>query len=201
MEAGVRRRLRGILALVLVATLAAGCTTTDDQQLQPVDRTGDWVPATDPVQLTCADGLTGPDLWVDEIKLTDNLGSGLLEQLNRLPRAVAVGIPAPTADWYFRKAPLFVAPGTSTVTLSVPEDGRQYLFWTSAEAWTDGSVDNVDSAWATSQIAVTGCATLTTSYFGGLLVEDPTRCFTLDIREEGQPPEEVTIRGDGSACE
>ena len=187
-----------VLALLLVA-IVSGCTSAPDERPTPSQPASDWTPATAAIELGCVDGLTGPDLLTDANKLTSTVASALLEPLSQLPHAGDVGIPAPSVDWRFRKAPLFVAAGSHPVTLKVPDDGRQYLMWTSQEAWTDPEGDRVSSTWAATEVTVNACDELTTSFFGGLLVEDATRCFSLEIREEARH-EALSIRADGSNC-
>lgn len=158
--------------------------------------------ASESVELACDDGVAGTHSLRDEIALTDNVGADLRRTvISGLPRAVDVGRPAPNAGWFARKAPLFVAPRAQGVTLSVPDDGRQYLAWTSAEAWTgDPDATQLDSAWATPRVTVADCADSPVSFFGGLLVEDPEHCFTLTIEERGQRAQHIEIRGDGADC-
>ncbi|WP_454131439.1 hypothetical protein [Microbacterium lacticum] len=188
-----------MVILLLLVGATSGCTPSDNERSEPTQSSSAWSPSATAVQLGCEDGLTGPDLLTDETKLTDTVGSALLEQLSRLPQANDVGIPAPSEDWYFRKAPLFVAPGTPAVTLSLPEDGSQYLMWTSDDAWTGSAGEGISSAWAATELSITACPDLTTSYFGGLLVKDPSQCFPLEVRQEDQI-EVLSIRGDGAAC-
>lgn len=188
-----------VVALVLLAAVTAGCTSLGAEVPGPLQSSNAWESAGAPVRMGCEDGLTGPDMLTDETKLTDTVGSYLLEQVSRLPRARDVGIPAPSEEWYFRKAPLFVAAASPTVTLNVPEDGSQYLMWTSDDAWTGADGVGIIGAWAATELAITACQDMTTSYFGGLLVKDPTRCFSLEIRQEEQV-EAFYIRGDGADC-
>jgi hypothetical protein len=135
-----------VLSLLLLVAVTSGCTSSHGDRPEPVQPTSAWKPADGPVHLDCDDGLTGPDLLTDETKLTDTVGSGLLESVSQLPHAGSVGILAPSEEWYSRKAPIFVASGSPTVILNVPEDGWQYLMWTSEEAWTSADGDHVNGA-------------------------------------------------------
>ena len=188
-----------IVALLLLVVLTSGCAAPDGEGSETTPRDSSWAPAATPAQLHCEDGLVGPTPLTDQMKLTDTVGAALRGERSELPRAHDVGIPAPSEDWYFRKAPLFVSPGTPTVTLRVPGDGSQYLLWTSDDAWTDSDSDGISGAWAATELSVTACHDLTTSYFGGLLVHDPAHCFPLEVRQDDHT-EVRTIRGDGGAC-
>lgn len=199
----MRPRQNYALMWLLPIAMLSGCTShppDEEQEPTPLQSADAWNPAGDSIQLGCQDGLTDPDSFSDEITLTDTVGSDLRDPRPNLPHANDVGIPAPSKQWQFRKAPLFVAAGSAPVTLSVPDDGQQYLVWTSEDAWTNSENDQIASTWAATELTVTACEEMTTSFFGGLLIDDPTRCFPLQLQEEGHPVETLWIRGDGSTC-
>jgi hypothetical protein len=150
------------------------------------------------VQLQCADGFANSGSIVPSLLLTEGVGSALRDTISTLPKAMDVGIWAPTKEWSFRKAPLFLSAGSQVVTLEVPDDGRQYLVWTSADAWT-GADESVAArrGWTSSKVVAHGCAEAPTSFYGGLLVQDPTRCFSLTVTRAGQAAVALTISGDG----
>jgi hypothetical protein len=118
-----------------------------------------------------------------------------------LPKASEVGIWAPSKEWRFRKAPLFLSAGSQLVTLEVPDDGKQYLVWTSSDAWT-GADESVAArrGWTSPKVVAQGCAEAPTSFYGGLLVQDPTRCFPLAVTRTGQADVVLAISGDGRTC-
>ncbi len=154
------------------------------------------------VSLDCEDGVADPRPIPPQLLLTDRVGAALQDVNTALPNAADVGIPVPSnEEWKFRKAPLLLQAGAGTVTLEVPDDGRQYLFWTSADDWTgDGATAEDRRRWTATRATAQGCDGLTASFYGGLLVRDPARCFPLSIAESGRPETLLTIRGDGQAC-
>lgn len=153
------------------------------------------------VRLQCADGVTDPSPILPWLLLTDGVGSALRVTMSPLPKAVDGGIWAPSKQWSARKAPLFLAAGSGVVTLEVPDDGQQYLLWTSADAWTgvDASVE-ARRVWTSSKVIAEGCKGMTTSFYGGLLVLDPAHCFPLTITRTGHPAVTLAISGDGQTC-
>ena len=153
------------------------------------------------VRLQCADGVTDSGAIMPALLLTEGVGSELRSTRPTLPKAIDVGIWAPSKEWSIRKAPLFLSAGSQVVTLEVPDDGKQYLVWTSADAWT-GADESVAArrVWTSSKVVAQGCAEATTSFFGGLLVLDPTRCFPLTVTRAGQTAVTLAINGDGHTC-
>jgi len=133
--------------------------------------------------------------------LTDAVGSDLLQERGALPRAQDVGIPAASSDWLFRKAPLYLTEAVGSVTLTVPDDGKQFLLWVPSEAWVGAGAQVDDKRpWVTARLTASGCSDSVVGFFGGLLTLDPQHCFPLTIDQEHMPEQRLMIRGAGGSC-
>jgi hypothetical protein len=134
--------------------------------------------------------------------ITDTVGTAFVgSPVTTLPRAGDVGIAAPTsADWRFRKSPLFLAGTAATVTISVPDDGRQYLLWVPTNDWVGGATGAAHRPWISHRVVAAGCDQRGVGFFGGILAIDPERCFTLSVESADAPRLDLDVRADGGRC-
>jgi hypothetical protein len=184
-------RVTGIALALASLVVCAGCAAT------PVDPepTNTFTTHT---SLACSDGNAGAGPVPREFLLTDTVGAALRDGFGRLPKATDVGIPAPAPAWSFRKAPLVLTADAGRVTLTVPDDGKQFLLWVPSNTWVGANADG-KRPWITAQVTATGCERVT-SFFGGILVLDPERCFPLTIQQDGRPADELLLSGAGGTC-
>ena len=176
------------------------CTSAHAPQAAPTGLTPPAATVAIPPQvaLQCTQGNAETSPIPPDFLITDTVGTHFAHHpLSRIPRAVDVGVPAPSvADWRFNKSPLLLAAAATSVTISVPDDARQFLLWVPSAVW--GGEDQ--SAWITHQVIAAGCDRGGVSFFGGILATDPTRCFPLTIESGNRPPENLSVRADGHPC-
>jgi hypothetical protein len=184
------------ILMIGVLTSITACTTPVGRPAPSATPT-----MTSSVRLQCTDGVADSGPILPGLLLTEGVGSALRATMSSLPKAVNVGIWAPSNEWSFRKAPLFLAAGSGTVTLEVPDDGKQYLVWTSADVWTgDHASAEARRVWTTPKVIAEACKGTTISFYGGLLILEPAHCFPLTIVRTGHPAETQVIRGNGKTC-
>ncbi len=154
------------MAAILAISILGAVTACLPTPIAPTPSSTVSPTAAASVTLWCEDGVADPTPIPQEILLTEQVGGALLDERASLPKAVDVGIPEPSEEqWKFRKAPLFLQGGSGTVPLGVPEDGHQYLLWTSADAWTgdDASIEE-RQGWTSSRVVAHACEEQTTSF-------------------------------------
>jgi hypothetical protein len=194
-----RRRLSVVLAIGVLVAMTA-CTPSPAPHATPADLTPPepTVGIAPQVTLQCAQGNAETSPIAPDLLITDTVGTHFARHpLSRIPRAVDVGVPAPSsADWRFNKSPLLLTDAATSVTISVPDDGRQLLLWVPSAVW--GGAGQL--AWISHEVTATGCDRGGVSFFGGILATDPTRCFPLTIESASHPPENLTVRVDGHPC-
>jgi hypothetical protein len=188
-------RIAGLagIALGFASIVACAGCATGPVDPEPTDT------VTTHTALDCSDGNASVGAIASGFLLGDTVGAALRAPLGTLPKAMNVGIPAPSPAWSFRKAPLFLAADAGRVTLTVPDDGRQFLLWTPSSTWVGADAD-AKRPWVTAQVTASGCDS-GSSFFGGILVLDPERCFPLTIQLEGEPADRLLLSGAGGTCQ
>jgi len=86
-------------------------------------------------------------------------------------------------DWLFRKSPIVVAAGTESVTVSVPDDGKQFLAWVPVNIWTSGTPPDL-TEWSRTSITMQPCSNQAAAFLGGVLALTPDQCFTMHFQTE-----------------
>jgi hypothetical protein len=194
------RHLPVMLAACVLLTLAACTSTTPRPTPSPSPRP--TVGIAPQVQLGCSQGNAAGSALPSELLITDTVGTGFVgSQVMNLPLAGDVGIATPTsADWKFRKSPLFLAGASATVTISVPDDGRQFLLWVPTADWVGDATAAAQRPWITHQVVAAGCDQQGVDFLGGILTIDPERCFTLSVQSTDAPRLDLDVRADGGRC-
>ena len=194
-------RMSVVLAACVLSALAA-CTPA------PVTPTRAPTPPTPSptltiapqVELTCGQGNAQDAPIPPDLRLTETVGTNFVRHpVSKLPRAQDVGVAAPSSIWRFNKSPLSLE-GAATVTISVPDDGRQYLLWVPSTAWGGEATHVAQREWIAHQVVATGCDRGGVFFFGGILAIYPERCFTLSIESAGTPRLDLDVRADGGHC-
>lgn len=155
-----------------------------------------------PASLSCSQASDGTFPELDSalggrVKL-DLLSSAALSTVP-LARDVQLIVPE-GQDWLFRKSPIVIAAGTETVTVSVPDDGQQFLAWVPYSVWTNGSPPDL-TEWSQTSITFQPCTDQAAAFLGGVLALEKDRCFTLSFQTENGPSDDRHVRLDGQACE
>ena len=191
------RRLSVALSVLLVVVALAACTPTTTQPTPHPTST----PAAH-VVLDCAEGISDVGSIEPHLRVTDTVGTVFVQNpMGNIPRAEDVGIPSPSAaEWKFTKSPLRLVGAAGEVTISVPDDGRQYLLWVPAAVWVNGSSPARMKPWITHQVTADACPSTAVTFFGGVLARDPTRCFSLTIESMIGLRDEFDVRADGLSC-
>jgi hypothetical protein len=152
------------------------------------------------VELTCGQGNARDSPIPPDLRLTETVGTNFVRHpVSKLPRAQDVGVAAPSSVWRFNKSPLNLNAAT-TVTIRVPDDGRQYLLWVPSTAWGGEATRAVQQQWITHQVVATGCVQGGVFFFGGILAIDPERCFTLSVESADGSRQDLDVRADGGRC-
>lgn len=193
---------KGRISVVLLACVLTALTACTPTPIKPPPQ-----PTPHPtltiaprVLLGCAQG--NPADWPipPEFLITATVGTSFVgHPVSKLPRAQDVGIAAPSSVWRFNKSPLNLNAAT-TVTITVPDDGRQYLLWVPSTAWGGEATHAVQQQWITHQVVATGCDQGGVFFFGGILAIDPERCFTLSVDSADGLRKALEVRGDGGYC-
>ena len=191
------RRLSVALSVLLVVVALAACTPTTTKPTPHPTST----PAAH-VVLECAEGNSDVRSIEPNLRVTDTVGTVFVQNpVGNIPRAEDVGIPSPSsAEWKFNKSPLLLAGAVGKVTISVPDDGRQYLLWVPTAVWVNGSSPARMKPWITHQVTADGCPSTGVTFLGGVLAHDPTRCFSLTIESMTGLRDEFDVRADGLSC-
>ena len=118
------RRLPVALSVLIFVVALAACT--------PTTRKPTPHPASTPsahLVLECAEGNSDLRSIEPNLRVTDTVGTLFVQNpVGNIPRAEDVGTPSPSsAEWNFIKSPLLLAGAAGKMTISVPDDGRQYL--------------------------------------------------------------------------
>jgi len=203
-------RLLVVAAAMLVIASLSGCTSTN-----PADPTvgSTSPPATKPASdgLTLGDGPTtlscsqrsgGSFSDVDSAlggRIDLDLLSGDPWSTVPLARDVNLTVPA-DQDWLFRKSPITVAAGTESVTVSVPDDGKQFLAWVPYSIWTSGTPPDL-SHWSQTSITIQPCADQAAGFLGGVLALTASQCFTMHFQTATGLRDDRQVRLDGQACD
>lgn len=200
------------IAIVLTVVSLTGCS--------PASPTNDSTPENPPISsrlgfgpkaLTCAEGSKGTE--TDLANLADGPLAGeqsmgrvnssiLYQSVSSVPKAedVNLELPAGYADWKFRKSPLIVAAGAGPITISVPDDGRQFLVWVPTSDWTSGVPQRVAN-WAQTSITVEPCAEHPVSFLGGVVAETSDACFAISFEEAELSEETRTVSLQENQCQ
>jgi hypothetical protein len=206
----VTGRLIVVATAALVIASLSGCT--QENPVGPI--TGSVSSSADPIpfgagpkigggttSLACAQGMKGT--LSDVASALD--GRVQLDLLNPVPwstvplaRDVGLTVPGDRA-WLFRKSPIVIAAGTESVTLSVPDDGKQFLAWVPYGIWTSGTSPNL-TQWSQTSITIQPCSDHAAGFLGGVLALTPDRCFTMHFQAEGGLIDDRQVRLDGQAC-
>lgn len=155
-----------------------------------------------PASLSCSQASDGTFSEVDSA-LGGRVNLDLLSSvaLSTVPLARDVQLIVPDdQDWLFRKSPIVIAAGTETVTISVPDDGQQFLAWVPYSIWTNGNPPDL-TEWSQTSITLQPCSDHSAAFLGGVLALKPDHCFTLSFQTEHGPSDDRHVRLDGQACE
>lgn len=141
--------------------------------------------------------LPNDDSALDGRVQLDVLSSGVRSTVP-LARDVGLIVPADRA-WLFRKSPIMVAAGTESVTVSVPEDGRQFLAWVPSGVWASSTPPDL-TKWSQTSITIQPCADHAATFLGGILALTPDQCFTLHFQTASGLQDDRQIRLNGQTC-
>ena len=206
----IAQRVVVVAAIVVVTGNVSGCTQGNPvdtiagsaSSAAPTVASGDGSPIGEgPTSLLCSQSAHGtfPDsvsALAGRVRL-DLLNTGAS---SAVPLARDVGLIVPgDRDWLFRKAPIAVAAGTDSVTVSVPDDGKQFLAWVPYRIWASGTSPNL-TPWAQTSITIHPCSYRSVVFLGGVLALASDRCFTMRFRTESGLEDDRSIRLDGQAC-
>jgi hypothetical protein len=189
-----------LFACVLIALTA--CTPAPIKPTTPQPTPHPTLTIAPRVLLGCAQGNSADWPIPPEFLITDTVGTSFVANpVSKLPRAHDVGVAAPSSVWRFNKSPLNLnAATTVTITITVPDDGRQYLLWVPSTAWGGEATHAVQQQWITHQVVATGCVQGGVFFFGGILAIDPERCFTLSVESADGSRKTLEVRADGGHC-
>ncbi len=152
--------------------------------------------------LSCLQGSDGTFAGVDNA-LDGHVQLDLLntDARSTVPLARDVGLIVPSdRDWLFRKSPITVTAGTESVTVSVPDDGKQFLAMVPPSVWTNGTPPNL-TQWSQTSITIQPCSDRAVSFLGGVLALASDQCFALHFQTESGLRDERQVRLDGQACD
>ena len=118
-----------------------------------------------------------------------------------VPLARDVGLTVPSdRGWLFRKSPIVVAAGNESVTVSVSEDGKQFLAWVPVNIWTSGTPPDL-TEWSRTSITMQPCSDQATAFLGGVLALTSDQCFTMHFQTDSGVSDDQQVRLDGQACD
>lgn len=188
---------------VLAVVMLTGCTA--EPPPAPTPSASSAVLGIGPSTLTCAAGLKSPEM-TDPTFAGGPLGglvnsSILTQPMATLPLAHDVNLIVPDgADWLFHKSPIWLSAGAEAITVSIPDDGQQFLLWPPAAIWTDDSPPDA-AEWAQTSVTIDPCPDHAVSFLGGILGLSPSHCFAMEFRSASGLVEERRLNLEGSPCE
>ncbi len=157
-----------------------------------------------PTELDCNDGFAGTG---------DSSSSSADVLLGGLARSVVFGDTRPNVplardvnlivpldvDWRFAKSPLSLAAGPEAITVTVPQDGQQFLVWTTQVGWT-GDSPVVVADWAQTSLTISPCSNHGVTFLGGILARSADHCFAITFRTASDKVDQRELRLDGKDC-
>jgi len=153
-----------------------------------------------PVVIECGDAPTATTVPA----LGENLFHGLvtIEGWRRpagpAAPAESVGVSTGQPGLYFGKAPLHLAPTDVQVSIRL-SPGAQFMAWMPAAVWASGASGVDAGPWMTHELLIAPCDTAT-DLLGGLVADDPARCFGMTFSANGFPTESRSLTLGGGQC-
>lgn len=155
-----------------------------------------------PTTLSCSQRSDGTFSGVDSA-LGGRIDLDLLNvvPLSTVPLARDVNLTVPAdQDWLFRKSPITVAAGTESVTVSVPDDGKQFLAWVPYSIWASGTPPDL-THWSQTSITIQPCADQAAGFLGGVLALTASQCFAMHFQTASGLRDDRQVRLDGQTCD